>query len=121
MPVSAGGRAKLDAHVASAPVAHPFDRGRGGYRSLISCSVHPEVPVIRDKLKRKFLAVGPAVLGRRGRTCRNDYLRLPLKGLAGCAAARDRPRPGLAAVRFTSCKIDVGDVQAADRTKPPAC
>ena len=61
--------AKLHAHVLPAPVAHPFNRGGGGDRSLISCSVHPEVPVIRDKSgKGTFLAVGPAILGRPRRT-----------------------------------------------------
>ncbi len=58
---------ELDAHVAPAPVAHPFDRGGGGYRSLVSCSVHPEVPVIRDKSGReRFSPSGrPSLAGRR--------------------------------------------------------
>jgi hypothetical protein len=45
-----GGRwAKLDARIASAPIAHAFDRRRGGYRSLVSCCFHPEASVIHDK------------------------------------------------------------------------
>ena len=48
IPVSAARRAELDADVAPAPVADAFDRGRGGYRSLSPCHVHPKKPVIHD-------------------------------------------------------------------------
>ena len=67
--------AKLDAHVSPAPVAHALNRGGGGYRSLISCSVHPEMPVIRDEVEeeRSSPSGRPSLAGR-GRTCAMRYL-----------------------------------------------
>ncbi len=82
--------AKLDADIASAPVSHSLDRRRGGYRSLVSCCLHSEAPVIHDELKRKFSpTVRPSLAGggRRAASVTCDCRR------RGSAAARCADRP----------------------------
>jgi len=43
------GGTKLDPPITPAPITHSFNYNRGSYRSLVSYSVHSELPIIRER------------------------------------------------------------------------